>query len=99
MKRCTDPSQALPCSECSVGMMHPAKVAYFTWLGEELISVPDFPAWVCDICGRREYDAQALRRLNLLLTSPIGLKASQKPAALTNKPQKKHKSAHPSLHD
>jgi YgiT-type zinc finger domain-containing protein len=80
-------------------MMHPAKVAYFTWLGEELISVADFPAWVCDICGRREYDAQALRRLNLLLSSPAGLKAGQKPTALAANPPRKHKGARPSLHD
>jgi hypothetical protein len=38
-----------------------------TWLGDELITVPDFPAWVCDVCGRREYDLQALNQLNLLL--------------------------------
>jgi len=29
--------------------MHRDYIAYFTWLGDELIAVPDFPAWVCDI--------------------------------------------------
>ena len=28
-------------------------MTYFTWLNEELITVPHFPAWVCDMCGRR----------------------------------------------
>ena len=47
----------MPCSECSAGMMRPGLITYFTWLGEELITVPHFPAWVCDVCGRREYDS------------------------------------------
>jgi YgiT-type zinc finger domain-containing protein len=47
-------------------------VTYFTWIGEELITVPDFPAWVCDVCGRREYDLQALNRLSLLLDPSAG---------------------------
>lgn len=52
--------------------MHRDYVAYFTWLGDELISVPDFPAWVCDICGRCEYDDNALTRLTLLLSPNAG---------------------------
>ncbi len=52
--------------------MHRDYVAYFTWLGDELISVPDFPAWVCDICGRCEYDENALTRLTLLLSPNAG---------------------------
>jgi YgiT-type zinc finger domain-containing protein len=52
--------------------MHRDYIAYFTWLGDELISVPDFPAWVCDICGRCEYDENALTRLTLLLSPNAG---------------------------
>jgi YgiT-type zinc finger domain-containing protein len=52
--------------------MHRDYVAYFTWLGDELISVPDFPAWVCDICGRCDYDENALTRLTLLLSPNAG---------------------------
>ena len=47
-------------------------VTYFTWLGDELITVPDFPAWVCDVCGRREYDPYALSQLNMLLNPSAG---------------------------
>jgi YgiT-type zinc finger domain-containing protein len=43
-------------------------LTYFTWLNEELITVPNFPAWVCDICGRREYDGRAITWLNTLLS-------------------------------
>jgi YgiT-type zinc finger domain-containing protein len=99
VKRSNEPAKTIPCSECSVGLMHPAQVAYFTWLGEELISVPDFPAWVCDMCGKREYDTQALRQLSQLLSPAGGMRANRKPAHLTRKPAKKHKSAHPSASD
>ena len=56
-----------PCNECQAGLMRRVFVTYFTWLGEELITVPDFPAWRCDVCGRREYDMHALNQLSLLL--------------------------------
>ena len=46
--------QPIPCSECQAGMMRLHFITYFTWLGEELITVPNFPAWICDVCGRRE---------------------------------------------
>lgn len=52
--------------------MHRRFLTYFTWLGDELITVPDFPAWVCDVCGRREYDLQALSQLTLLLNPSAG---------------------------
>jgi YgiT-type zinc finger domain-containing protein len=62
----------IPCSECQAGQMHRHFVTYYTWLGEELITVPDFPAWICDVCGRREYDPRALNHLSLLLSPNAG---------------------------
>ncbi len=62
----------IPCSECQAGHMHRRFLTYFTWLGDELITVPDFPAWVCDVCGHREYDVRALSQLNLLLNPSAG---------------------------
>ncbi len=62
----------VPCSECQAGQMHRRFLTYFTWLGDELITVPDFPAWVCDVCGRREYDLHALSQLSLLLNPNAG---------------------------
>lgn len=46
--------------------MHLRYLCYFTWLNEDLITVPDFPSWVCDLCGRREYDHKAITWLNVL---------------------------------
>jgi YgiT-type zinc finger domain-containing protein len=57
------------CSECQTGILKLEHLTYFTWLNEELITVPNFPAWVCDVCGRREYDHKAVVRLNTLLSS------------------------------
>jgi YgiT-type zinc finger domain-containing protein len=60
------------CPECHAGVMEQAFITYFTWLGTELITVPDFPAWICDVCGRRDYDPQAVSWLNTLLNSGMG---------------------------
>jgi len=43
-----------------------------TWLGNDLITVPNFPAWICDMCGDRTYDAQALAQLSILLNPEAG---------------------------
>ncbi len=59
----------MPCNDCQAGQMHRTYLTYFTWLGDELITVPDFPAWVCDVCGKREFDVHALNQLSLLLKS------------------------------
>jgi YgiT-type zinc finger domain-containing protein len=66
-----DPDQA-PCSECVAGIVHLRHITYFTWLGEELITVPHFPAWICDVCGRREYDERAISWLTMLLSPDAG---------------------------
>ncbi|MCC7129708.1 MAG: hypothetical protein B6D39_12580 [Anaerolineae bacterium UTCFX2] len=57
------------CSECQTGILRMEYLTYFTWLNKELITVPNFPAWVCDVCGKREYDSRAIIRLNTLLSS------------------------------
>lgn len=99
MKRSAEPSKTIPCSECSLGMMHPARVTYLTWLGQELISVPDFPAWVCDMCSRREYDAQALRRIKRVLYPSMGLKEGRKSDLRSARAEKKTRGARPAAHD
>ena len=61
--------------------MHPRRITYFTWLSEELITVPNFPARVCDLCGKREYDEHAVATLAMLLSPEAG-----KPTAASNAP-------------
>lgn len=60
------------CPECMAGVLRLRYLTYFTWLNEELITVPNFPALVCDICGRREFDSRAVKWLNTLLTPDAG---------------------------
>jgi len=79
---------SFPCTECSAGQMHRHLLTYFTWLGDELISVPNFPAWICDVCGRREYDAHALNRLSLLLSPNAGRPSSTARRARPHPPHK-----------
>jgi YgiT-type zinc finger domain-containing protein len=55
------------CPECQTGVLRLQHLTYFTWLNDELITVPNFPALVCDVCGRREYDPHAIKWLNTLL--------------------------------
>jgi YgiT-type zinc finger domain-containing protein len=61
-----------PCNECQAGVLSLRYVTYLTWLGEEMITVPNFPAWICDMCGRREYDERAVNWLSTLLSPNAG---------------------------
>jgi YgiT-type zinc finger domain-containing protein len=65
-------SIAYHCPECLTGILRMEAVTYFTWLDTELITVPNFPAWVCDMCGRREFDSRAVTWLNTLLNPSTG---------------------------
>jgi len=76
----SEDSQTYPCKECQAGVVRPLFITYFTWLNSELITVPNFPAWVCDLCGKREYDQQAISWLSMLLKPDTG-----------NSPEKKKK--------
>jgi YgiT-type zinc finger domain-containing protein len=69
----------IPCVECGAGVMRLNHITYFTWLDDELITVPNFPAWVCDLCGRREFDPRAIAWLNTLLNPATGRKPQIKP--------------------
>ena len=62
----------IPCQECSAGLMHLRYITYFTWLNAELVTVPNFPAWICDVCGRRSFDSRAITWLNTLLSPAAG---------------------------
>ncbi|MCF6278158.1 MAG: YgiT-type zinc finger protein [Anaerolineales bacterium] len=64
--------QPFPCKECQAGIMRPRYITYLTWLDDELITVPNFPAWICDVCGRREYDDYAMSWLSMLLNPNAG---------------------------
>lgn len=72
-----DLPEPYPCKECQAGIVHPLFITYFTWLNDELITVPNFPAWVCDLCGKREYDQKAISWLTMLLKPQAGETSEQ----------------------
>lgn len=89
-----DTKESFPCSECQAGMMHLQHLTYFTWLDEELVTVPNFPAWVCDMCGRREYDQHAISWLVTILNPETGKVPAAKRRA--RPPLKRHGGTRPS---
>jgi hypothetical protein len=42
-------------------------MAYVQWHGDALLIVDRMPAIVCDVCGERAYDDQAVEHLQRLL--------------------------------
>lgn len=79
----TDNSGSMPsikthCKECQTGTMHLSYITYFTYLNRELVTVPNFPAWVCDVCGLREYDPRAVNWLNTLLSPDAGRRSGNR---------------------
>ncbi len=67
-----EPQETYSCPECQAGILQLRHITYFTQMAGEFIAVPEFPAWVCDVCGRREYDHRALTWLNVLLDPQTG---------------------------
>jgi len=82
-----------PCPHCQGGRKHFCTVTLMTWLGDDLITVPNFPAWVCDMCGHRNYDTEALAQLSLLLNPEAGVpiqfitQPPEKPSSATRQPR------------
>lgn len=55
------------CPECQVGTLQSRAVPYYATLRGMIITITDFPAWVCDVCKLCEYDANAIQELRLIL--------------------------------
>lgn len=63
------------CPECQVGVIRRDGSTYYTWIENELIIVPNFPCWVCDVCGHREWDQSAVFNLGMILSPSAGTSA------------------------
>lgn len=55
------------CPDCQIGSLHVSRAFFCEWTDGHFITVPDFPARICDVCGRREYDPKSLANLQALL--------------------------------
>lgn len=60
------------CPECHTGKIVLRKVPYIQWYEAGLLIVDHIPALVCDNCGEKSYDMQALENLHRLLWSNPG---------------------------
>jgi YgiT-type zinc finger domain-containing protein len=55
------------CPECRLGTLEWQNVFFFMLQDGQPICVPNFPAWVCTFCSRREYDSTAMVKLHAML--------------------------------
>ncbi|MGB4595671.1 MAG: YgiT-type zinc finger protein [Anaerolineaceae bacterium] len=56
------------CPRCFVGRIQSVKVVLSRAVNGQMLSVPDFPAWECDVCHAFMYDPKALLELHQVLT-------------------------------
>jgi len=70
------PADPETCPRCFVGRIQSVKVVLSRVVNGQMLSVPDFPAWECDVCHAFMYDPKALVELHQVLTDQSG---SRKP--------------------
>ena len=66
------------CPTCRIGRLTRRKMAYIEWHGKHLLVVDRMPVQVCDVCGERDSDEDAVENLQQLLWSSV-------PTGVTNK--------------
>jgi YgiT-type zinc finger domain-containing protein len=72
MKRISKTLPEIPevCPHCYFGRIQPGKRSFSARTNGKPVMVPDFPAWICDVCGFTIYDPASLMNLQRLLTNP-----------------------------
>jgi len=75
-----------PCMYCQGGRKSLQSATLMTWLGDDLITVPNFPAWICDMCGHRTFDSHALAQLSILLNPDAGTPVQPSVNPINKKP-------------
>lgn len=66
------PRTAATCPHCQIGTLSLQRVVYARWYGTHFVTIPNFPSWVCDVCGSLEYDGAALEQVRLVLGREAG---------------------------
>jgi YgiT-type zinc finger domain-containing protein len=61
------------CPVCRAGRLQKRSIAYLEWHGQNLLVVNRMPAMVCEMCGERVYDYEAIESLQKLLWSNLPL--------------------------
>jgi YgiT-type zinc finger domain-containing protein len=55
-----------PCEYCD-GTVHPSRVTAFWRHEKNMVAIEGVPAGVCNRCGERYYDAEVVRRMELIV--------------------------------
>ncbi len=72
-----NPRQVSTCPHCLAGTLNLKRLVYARWYGRHFVTIPNFPSWVCDVCGSLEHDAAALEQVRII----FGREASAAPGA------------------
>jgi YgiT-type zinc finger domain-containing protein len=81
---------AYVCPECQTGSLRARRVVFAHWYAGHFITIPNFPGWVCDVCGAREYDPAALEQVQMLLGAELDLRRPPDGRNRLGKPQAHH---------
>lgn len=61
------PDNPEACPRCSIGRIRSVKTVFSREVAGHLLSVPNFPAWECDVCHAFMFDPKALLELHQVL--------------------------------
>jgi YgiT-type zinc finger domain-containing protein len=76
------------CPNCHAGALHKRLVTYAAWHtlpsegGEQFVIAHRVPAWLCDVCGAKLFDAEALAWLAPLLGPNVDMDAVRRLSTL-----------------
>lgn len=57
----------MKCNHCRIGHLHSIKMPFITFLGDQMMVVPDVSAYRCDMCGDVLFNEGFLDQLQYLL--------------------------------
>ncbi|MFZ3071030.1 MAG: YgiT-type zinc finger protein [Anaerolineaceae bacterium] len=72
------PANPETCPRCMVGRIKQKPVTFSAIVDGHLLSVPNFPAWVCDVCHAFMYDPIAMNQLHASLAAKQTPKPSRR---------------------
>ena len=72
------------CPTCRLGRLRQRSMAYIEWYGKNLLIADRMPVQICDICGERIYDDEAIEHLQRLLWASPPVPAMQKISSRTH---------------
>lgn len=71
------------CNECRIGHYRSTRATYNDELEGQMITVPDAPAFVCDVCGHMFFEPHFVQRIDVVLSEfeamgpPVKVKAKR----------------------